>query len=86
MAIEATDNQLLNVEGDWGNKSSNKKDWTNDGNLEKPGPVFPSGQREHYLIWKRRLSEEQADKPRVWRGELLMWCSVYTQAAVQSKT
>lgn len=32
------------------------------GNLEKSQPVFQSGQREHYLIWKGRLSEEKAER------------------------
>lgn len=32
------------------------------GNLEKSQAVLQSGQREHYLIWKGRLSEEQAER------------------------
>lgn len=82
--MEATDSQLLNVERDWRKKSSNKKDWRNYGNLEKPGPLLESGQREHDLIWKRRLTEEQADKPRGWRGSKL--CGAECKLKQLSKT
>lgn len=47
------------------------------GNLEKSQPVFQSGQREHYLIWKGRLTEEQAERGEgEERTEAVTVCSV----------